>query len=119
MGRASRYAPEVRERAVRMVAEHQGEYASQWAAMAASVLTERPGVPGAIKYSLLCGTIGVSLEGDHRRDPGGGRDQSLREVSSRVEKRHGSLAAVSFDSSSVTAGSTAVALNLRSCLVNR
>ena len=34
MGRASRYAPEVRERAVRMVAEHQGEYASQWAAMA-------------------------------------------------------------------------------------
>ena len=27
MGRASRYAPEVRERAVRMVAEHQGEYA--------------------------------------------------------------------------------------------
>ena len=34
MGRASRYAPEVRERAVRMVAEHQGEYASQWAAIA-------------------------------------------------------------------------------------
>ena len=34
MGRASRYAPEVRERAVRMVAERQGEYASQWAAMA-------------------------------------------------------------------------------------
>ena len=34
MGRASRYAPEVRERAVRMVAEHQGEYESQWAAMA-------------------------------------------------------------------------------------
>lgn len=25
MGRASRYAPEVRERAVRMVVEHQGE----------------------------------------------------------------------------------------------
>ena len=34
MGRPSRYAPEVRERAVRMVAEHQGEYASQWAATA-------------------------------------------------------------------------------------
>ena len=34
MGRAIRYAPEVRERAVRMVAEHQGEYDSQWAAMA-------------------------------------------------------------------------------------
>jgi len=34
MGRANRYSPEVRERAVRMVAEHQGEYASQWAAIA-------------------------------------------------------------------------------------
>jgi len=33
MGRASRYSPEVRERAVRMVWEHQGEYESQWAAM--------------------------------------------------------------------------------------
>ena len=29
-----RYSPEVRERAVRMVFEHQGEHDSQWAAMA-------------------------------------------------------------------------------------
>ncbi len=27
------YAPEVRERAVRMVCDHAGEYASQWAAI--------------------------------------------------------------------------------------
>ena len=33
MGRQSRYAPEVRERAVRMVFEHGGEYPSQWAAI--------------------------------------------------------------------------------------
>lgn len=33
MGRISRYSPEVRERAVRMVVEHQGEHPSQWAAI--------------------------------------------------------------------------------------
>ena len=33
MGRRSRYSPEFRERAVRMLFEHQAEYGSQWAAM--------------------------------------------------------------------------------------
>ena len=33
MARPSKYSPEVRERAVRMVFEHQGEYESQWAAI--------------------------------------------------------------------------------------
>ena len=31
MPRPSKYSPELRERAVRMVFEHQGEHASQWA----------------------------------------------------------------------------------------
>jgi len=33
MGRATRFAPEVRERAIRMVREHQGDHESQWAAI--------------------------------------------------------------------------------------
>ena len=33
MSTSTKYSPEVRERAVRMVFEHQGEYESQWAAI--------------------------------------------------------------------------------------
>ena len=33
MNTAAKYSPEVRERAVRMVFEHQGEHQSQWAAI--------------------------------------------------------------------------------------
>ena len=33
MSRASKYSPEVRERAVRMVFDQAGEYSSQWAAI--------------------------------------------------------------------------------------
>jgi transposase len=44
MSRSSRYAPEVRERAVRMVREHEREYASQWAAITS--IAEKIGCSG-------------------------------------------------------------------------
>jgi transposase-like protein len=33
MNKSAKYSPEVRERAVRLVFEHQGQYPSQWAAL--------------------------------------------------------------------------------------
>ena len=43
MGRRSKYAPELRERAVRMVFEHTSEYPSQWAAIRS--VAEKIGCP--------------------------------------------------------------------------
>jgi transposase-like protein len=44
MGKATKYSAEVRERAVRLVKEHAGEYASQWAAITS--ITEKIGCSG-------------------------------------------------------------------------
>ena len=44
MDRRRRYAPEVRERAVRMVFDHEGEYSSQWSAC--SWRSGPPAAPG-------------------------------------------------------------------------
>ena len=41
MPRASKYSPELRERAVRMVFEHAHEYLSQWATLRS--VAEKPG----------------------------------------------------------------------------
>jgi transposase len=67
------YSPEVKERAVRMVLEHQGEYASQWAAI------------GSIAAKIGCS--GETLRHwvrQHERDAGL-RDGMTSEVRDRLK----------------------------------
>lgn len=63
MGRPSKYAPELRERAVRLIQEHADEYPSQWAAIR------------SVAEKLGCTTEALrrwvrQAERDHGRGPG-------------------------------------------------
>ena len=62
MNRATRYSPEIRERAVRMVFEHQAEYDSQWSAM-----------------NSIAGKIGCTAETLRKWVRRAERDQGLRD----------------------------------------
>ena len=62
MNRATRYSPEIRERAVRMVFEHQADYDSQWAAM-----------------NSIAGKIGCTIETLRKWVRRAERDQGLRD----------------------------------------
>ena len=62
MIRSTRYSPEIRERAVQMVFEHQAEYDSQWSAM-----------------NSIAGKIGCTAETLRKWVRRAERDQGLRE----------------------------------------
>ena len=62
MNKPKKYSPEIRERAVRMVFEHQAEYDSQWAAL-----------------NSIAGKIGCTAETLRKWVRRAERDQGLRE----------------------------------------
>ena len=66
---SARYSPEVRARAVRMVLEHEGDYASQWSAI--------------VSIAAKIGCTGETLRRWVRR---GERDQGLRDGTTTEER---------------------------------
>ena len=62
MNKQTRYSPEIRERAVRLVFEHQEEYDSQWAAM-----------------NSIAGKVGCTAETLRKWVRRAERDQGIRE----------------------------------------
>ena len=70
MTTVKRYAPEVRERAVRMVLDHQGEYTTQWAAI-----------------ESIAGKIGCTAETLHKWVRQGERDSGARPGPTTVEQQ--------------------------------
>ena len=52
---SKRYSPEVRERAVRLVFEHQHEHGSQWAAIVSVAVKIRLYVGDAAELGAACG----------------------------------------------------------------
>jgi transposase-like protein len=82
MKKSTKFSPEVRERAVKMVLEHQGEYESQWAAI--------------VSVAAKIGCTAETLRGwvrQHERDTGqrGGLTTAERERMKALERENREL----------------------------
>lgn len=81
MTRATRYPPELRERALRLVREHRDEHASEWAAIQ-SVASKLGMTPETLRKWLRRDEV------DHRRRPGvtSGERERIRELEREVRE---------------------------------
>jgi transposase len=82
MGRRTKYAPELRERAVRMVFEHTPEYPSQWGAIRS--VAEKIGCPVEVLRRWV-----RQVERDHGQRPGLTTDERAR--LKQLERENGEL----------------------------
>jgi len=73
MKKSNKYSPEVRERAVRMVLEHRGEYESEWKAIVS--IAGKIGCTGETLRAWVC---------QHERDHGQ-REGVTREEAKRIK----------------------------------
>lgn len=69
MSKANRYSPEVRERAVRLVLEHQADYPSQWQAIC-SIAGKIGCSPDSLKAWLSKAQTNAGPQGSARTDEG-------------------------------------------------
>ncbi len=81
MGRATRYPPELRERAMRLVREHRDEHPSEWAAIQ-SVAGKLGMSPETLRLWLRRDEV------DHRQRPGvtSGERERIRELEREVRE---------------------------------
>ena len=81
MTRATRYPPELRERAMRLVREHRAEHPSEWAAIQ-SVASKLGMTPETLRKWLRRDEV------DHRRRPGvtSGERERVRELEREVRE---------------------------------
>jgi len=82
MNKSKKFSPEIRERAVRMVQEHQGEYSSQWAA----VESIAPKI-GCVPQTLLAWVKRAEVDGGVRE----GLTTSERERLKQLERENKEL----------------------------
>jgi transposase-like protein len=81
MGNTNRYAPEVRERAVRLVFEHRGEYDSEWAA-----ITSIAGKFGCSSETLRNWVRQAERDAGQRPGVTSGQHEELRELRREVKE---------------------------------